>query len=851
MRCFHEALKIEPDHPLATFNASMKECREDAIAQFDRSGAVGVVEDSSGQIELEDAISFVPGQQVDVCRQGKWQRVDANSSTVPLLLLKYRLPTTKLNGSTTVLATWYTADVQRLFILYRGEWCIGKVDKTFQSEFDQEKEEAKTAQRKLNKLEGGANKELSAEEETELQQHRQDKQQHTDKARQLTSKHRILVETRHSNSCESVALQLNETNHTPALFMDRCTMEQAAKSYKLELVDKHATITDIFSGQQLSTRTQTATLQYHEAEHMVQVFNRNDDVDSLAYQDACKARISTKHNDEAPSQKIRLGVTSILHRMCSGGSIFALILGPAASGKTTLLKTLIMAVVNQHGDLAPILIPIIEVIPVLSECDANSGESVVAAFLQHRYPQHAHLLLQMMLMHRVVFFIDGIDESGSSREAVENFVTVELLERGHKTVITSRHSGFSSDAFKQCQLVELLPLSTEQQSQMVRTRVPDGEQADQLMQELGSSTFKEISSNPLMLTMMISIYLNNNCKLISNRSELYEKALRTIIIRSDKQRAGLERSAQDDLFEHLQKLASGSHQRDGERRVFTSVEAAKWVGRGGWKLIQMAVHTGQLPIIVPMGPNGKDTEEYRFGHMSYQEYLVAREYYQQITSSRFSTKVVVELFGGTPANAFTVVKQHLMLQLLASVFSSKQLEMCAVVLAGGRVAPMTEVFTSVSTACANTGCHKMQCNTDGYCRKHHAEAAAALAMAAVIGGKTLKIVGNLGSGGAETLVPYIKAHQMLQSLDVGGTELLANGVRLLAGALRSNTTITHLDISGNSIELEGARIVAEAIKVTLWLHMNCVFQLLLRLNNKYIHRIWGHCRNSPLVTRRA
>ena len=219
----------------------------------------------------------------------------------------------------------------------------------------------------------------------------------------------------------------------------------------------------------------------------------------------------------------------------------------------------------------------IEVVPVLSRCDVETSVSVVKAFLQHRYPQHAHMLLQLMLMHRVVFLIDGIDESGSSRDAVETFVKVELVERGHRTIITSRHSGFSNDAFKQCQLVELLPLSVEQQSQMVRTRVLDDEQAEQLVKELGSGTFKEISSNPLMLTMMISIYLNNNCKLISNRSELYEKALRTIVSRTDKSRTGVGATEQDDLFEQLQKLASGSHGRDGERRIFTMAEATKWV----------------------------------------------------------------------------------------------------------------------------------------------------------------------------------------------------------------------------------------------------------------------------------
>ena len=76
-------------------------------------------------------------------------------------------------------------------------------------------------------------------------------------------------------------------------------------------------------------------------------------------------------------------------------------------------------------------------------------------------------------MRQAVFLIDGIDESGTYREAVQDFITTELLEPGYKTVITSRHSGFSSDAFKQCKLVELLPLSTDQQVQMVRSRVPN------------------------------------------------------------------------------------------------------------------------------------------------------------------------------------------------------------------------------------------------------------------------------------------------------------------------------------------------------------------------------------------
>ena len=183
-------------------------------------------------------------------------------------------------------------------------------------------------------------------------------------------------------------------------------------------------------------------------------------------------------------------------------------------------------------------------------------------------------------------------------------------------MITSRHSGFSGDAFRQCRLVELLPLSKEQQAEMVRMRVQDDKKAAQLVEELRTATFEEIASNPLMLTMMISVYISNGYELISNRSELYETALGTIMRRSDTHRAGLDEATQQKLLVHLQELASGSHQREGERRNFTAAQAKEWASEEGWSAIVEAMRLGRLPIISALGPNEKDEEEYRFGHMS-------------------------------------------------------------------------------------------------------------------------------------------------------------------------------------------------------------------------------------------
>ena len=68
------------------------------------------------------------------------------------------------------------------------------------------------------------------------------------------------------------------------------------------------------------------------------------------------------------------------------------------------------------------------------------------------------------------------------------------------------------------------------------------------------------------------------------------------------------------------------------------MEAKEWATDEGWEAIDAAMRAGRLPIIAALGPNDKDEEEYRFGHMSYQEYLTGREYYQRLTAARFGRR---------------------------------------------------------------------------------------------------------------------------------------------------------------------------------------------------------------------
>jgi tetratricopeptide (TPR) repeat protein/predicted Ser/Thr protein kinase len=645
-QCFDRALDLVPDHAAATFNRGLVSGRKKRVtAQLDRAGAASVVQDDRGKLELVSAVRFAAEQQLEVQRGGQWKMVAASELNQAaqargksLVDLAYRLP---MPGETVadasrvqvVVRVQYAPSAQ-LFVHHGGSWLAGTVHHTMLRGDDQ---------RMVH-----------------------------------------LIETQSHGRLE---LELNKANHAPALFASSSTIDRAKHVYTIGLKEKHAFTYDLFSGQKLDTRTQTARLEFRGATRAAKIFAKDDDVDSEEYQRARSASQSLTSAATGTNASEVLEVMLGKDDRATGHLVryLLLILGPAASGKTTLLKTLVMEIVHRYADSVPILMPVIEVLPVLDKCDREHGESVVAAFVRRKYPQHIHLLLQMMLMRRAVFLIDGIDESGTHRDDVQSFITAELLEPGHKTVITSRHSGFSRDVFSQCQLVELLPLSAQQQAEMVLTRVPNHEKAERLVEELRSPTFKAIASNPLMLTMMISVYVGNNFVVISNRSELYEKALRTMVGRDDKGRAGLGQASQDKVFQYLQKLASGSHERLGERRNFTSAQAANWAGRKGWTAIQQAMDAGRLPIIVNIGRNWKGVQEFRFGHMSYQEYLTGREYYQQLINSQFAHETITKLLGKRPQDAFADPRQQLVLELLAGVFSREQLGIFSAVLFGGAI----------------------------------------------------------------------------------------------------------------------------------------------------------------------
>jgi tetratricopeptide (TPR) repeat protein len=155
LRCFEKALEADPNHAPATFNKAQRQGqgqRKAAALQLDRTGAASAMDDDRGKLELANAVTFTPKQQLEVYRGGQWQKVPANklATSKALVLLNYRTSSSsRLNDELhSSFKPMHYNVAQKLFVFKGGHWCVGKVKKNFRVEFTKHATEALASRQK-------------------------------------------------------------------------------------------------------------------------------------------------------------------------------------------------------------------------------------------------------------------------------------------------------------------------------------------------------------------------------------------------------------------------------------------------------------------------------------------------------------------------------------------------------------------------------------------------------------------------------------------------------------------------------------------------------------------------------
>eukprot|EP00937_MAST-01D_sp_MAST-1D-sp2_P006357 g6357.t1 len=130
--------------------------------------------------------------------------------------------------------------------------------------------------------------------------------------------------------------------------------------------------------------------------------------------------------------------------------------------------------------------------------------------------------------------------------------------------MTTRLSGFS-EAFERCitKIAVLQPLQKDQQQEMVKKRVEKLQAQLKFWGQVDAQPqLQELAENPLMLTMMISVFNELGERLPERRSQMYSKALHAVLKRITDER--VDKRGRENLFTFLGYLASASHARSEE-----------------------------------------------------------------------------------------------------------------------------------------------------------------------------------------------------------------------------------------------------------------------------------------------
>jgi hypothetical protein len=190
-----------------------------------------------------------------------------------------------------------------------------------------------------------------------------------------------------------------------------------------------------------------------------------------------------------------------------------LLTGPPAAGKTCLISQLVTHVLaDPDRRLVPVLVRVqqLQRLLLLEEHRDTfaTAWNWVDAYLRCVHGADAdvyRMLRGAMRARRALLLLDGMDEGGRMRAAIERHVTEVLAPQGHVLLVTSRPDGLDKTCFQEHFLaLELRPLDETQQHIVVERRVGKA-LGDALWREIAATAPRDehnelVTSNPLVCT---------------------------------------------------------------------------------------------------------------------------------------------------------------------------------------------------------------------------------------------------------------------------------------------------------------------------------------------------------------
>lgn len=323
--------------------------------------------------------------------------------------------------------------------------------------------------------------------------------------------------------------------------------------------------------------------------------------------------------------------------------------GMPGSGKSTLLRWTAMRMSRTRRPGAPM--PILVVLAhhmnrIVEDPEVDLAEIAVTArgFDHDAIPVHE--VRRWLAKGRCVIMLDGLDEvPAQHRPAV--MLWAERQHGGYKDcslVVTSRELGFESAKFDAADLVlEVCPLTRDQIDRFVENCYrafreggevngtdATAEEAELLAGLRADPALYDLASTPLLLQLMVFVHRNSDDGLPASRGELYERMVPMLL---HERRNRVKTAAPANPLELKPKLRV-------VQRLALELMLEESVQFDPLPLVrelveELEVEVSAQELLRDLRENGllsrlsQDSDTYMFVHLSFQEYLAAKELHEQ------------------------------------------------------------------------------------------------------------------------------------------------------------------------------------------------------------------------------
>jgi len=153
-------------------------------------------------------------------------------------------------------------------------------------------------------------------------------------------------------------------------------------------------------------------------------------------------------------------------------------------------------------------------------------------------PSIVRVLHEFFELRRVLLIIDGLDEAAAHRSMIEDCVDKAAEDNDICLMISTRdyalQASHMEDRLYAFETVKIPPLDEKRRSLLIGRRLPESQEALNFCSQLAAVALQtpEMATSPFLLALMIEVFKKDeNHEIPSKRSQLYDRQVNNILVR--------------------------------------------------------------------------------------------------------------------------------------------------------------------------------------------------------------------------------------------------------------------------------------------------------------------------------